>query len=37
VKPTRAGRARLLRGGKSVSVKVAGAGRTVTRKVRIVR
>jgi hypothetical protein len=37
VKPTRVGRARLLRGGKSVSVKVAGAGRTVTRKVRIVR
>jgi hypothetical protein len=37
VKPNRAGRARLLAGGRSVSVKVAGAGRTVTRKVRIVR
>jgi hypothetical protein len=37
VKPTRTGRARLLRGGKSVSVRVAGAGRTVTRKVRILR
>jgi hypothetical protein len=37
VKPTRIGRARLLRGGRSVSVRVAGAGRTVTRKVRILR
>jgi hypothetical protein len=37
VKPNRAGRARLQRGGKSVSVRVAGAGRTVTRKVKIVR
>jgi hypothetical protein len=37
VKPTRTGRARLLRGGKRVSVRVAGAGRRVTRKVRIIR
>jgi hypothetical protein len=37
VKPNRAGKARLQRGGKSVSVRVAGAGRTVTRKVKIVR
>ena len=37
VKPTRAGRARLRRGGRSVSVRVTGAGRRVTRKVRILR
>jgi hypothetical protein len=37
VKPTRAGKARLRRGGKSVSVRVAGAGRTVTKKVKIIR
>jgi hypothetical protein len=37
VKPTRSGKARLLSGGKRVSVRVSGAGRTVTRKVRIVR
>ena len=37
VKPTRAGKARLRRGGRSVSVRVAGAGRVVTKKVKIVR
>jgi hypothetical protein len=37
VKPNRKGRARLLRGGKSVSVRVTGGGRRVTRKVKIVR
>jgi hypothetical protein len=37
VTPTRAGKARLRRGGKTVSVRVAGAGRTVTKKVKIVR
>jgi hypothetical protein len=37
VKPNGAGKARLRRGGKSVSVRVAGGGRSVTRKVRIVR
>jgi hypothetical protein len=37
VKPHRAGKARLKRGGKSVSVRVAGAGETVTRKVKVVR
>lgn len=37
VKPTRTGRARLRRGGTSVSARVAGGGRTVTRKVKIVR
>lgn len=37
VKPTRAGRQRLRRGGKRVSVRVAGAGRSVTKKVRILR
>jgi hypothetical protein len=37
VKPTRAGRARLQTGGNSVSVRIVGAGKTVTRRVRIVR
>jgi hypothetical protein len=37
VKPTRAGRARLRRGGKSVAVRVAGGGRSVTKKVRLIR
>ena len=37
VKPTRAGRVRLKRGGKSVSVRVRGAAKTVTRKVKIIR
>jgi hypothetical protein len=37
VKPTRAGKARLKRGGKSVSVRVSGAGKTITRKVKIAR
>jgi hypothetical protein len=37
VKPNRAGKARLRRGGKSVSVTVDGGGRFVTRKVKIVR
>jgi hypothetical protein len=37
VKPNRAGKARLRRGGKSVSVRLAGGGRFVTRKVKIVR
>jgi hypothetical protein len=37
VKPNRKGRARLRRGGKSVSVRVTGGGRRVTRKVKIVR
>jgi hypothetical protein len=37
VKPTRAGKARLRRGGKSVTVSVGGGGRFVTRKVKIVR
>jgi hypothetical protein len=37
VKPNRAGKARLRRGGKSVSVQVGGGGRFVTRKVKIVR
>jgi hypothetical protein len=37
VKPTRAGKARLRRGGRSVSVRVAGAGRVVTKKVKIIR
>ena len=37
VKPTRAGRARLQSGGSSVSVRIVGAGKTVTRRVRIVR
>jgi hypothetical protein len=37
VKPTRAGKARLRRGGKSVSVRVTGGGRSVTKKVKIVR
>jgi hypothetical protein len=37
VKPNRAGRARLQRGGKSVRVRVVGGGGTVTRKVKIVR
>jgi hypothetical protein len=37
VKPNRKGRARLLRGGKSVRVRVTGAGRAVTRKVKIIR
>lgn len=37
VKPNRAGKARLRRGGRSVSVRVTGAGRRVTRRVRILR
>jgi hypothetical protein len=37
VKPTRKGKARLRRGGKSVKVVVAGGGRFLTRKVRVVR
>lgn len=37
VKPNRKGRARLLRRGKRVSVRVRGAGARVTRKVRVVR
>jgi hypothetical protein len=37
VKPNRAGKARLRRGGKSVSVRVGGGGRFITRKVKIVR
>ena len=37
VKPTRAGKARLRRRGKRISVRVSGAGKTVTRKVKIVR
>ena len=37
VKPSRAGKARLRRGGKSVSVRVGGGGRFVTRKVKVVR
>ena len=37
VKPNRKGRARLLRGGKRVSVRVTGAGARVTRRVRVVR
>jgi hypothetical protein len=37
VKPNRAGKARLRRGGKRVSVRVTGAGRRVTRKVRVLR
>ncbi len=37
VKPTRAGKARLRRGGSLVSVVVGGGGRFVTRKVKIVR
>jgi hypothetical protein len=37
VKPNRAGKARLRRGGKSVSVRLGGGGRFVTRKVKIVR
>jgi hypothetical protein len=37
VKPSRAGRARLLAGGRSVKLKVSGAGTTVTRKVKVVR
>jgi hypothetical protein len=37
VKPNRAGRARLLAGGKSVRLTVSGAGATVKRKVKIVR
>jgi hypothetical protein len=37
VKPNRAGKARLRRGGTSVKVSVGGGGRFVTRKVKIVR
>jgi hypothetical protein len=37
VKPSRAGRARLLGGGKSVTVKVAGGGRFISRKVKVIR
>jgi WD40-like Beta Propeller Repeat len=37
VKPSRAGKARLRRGGKSVTVSVGGGGRFVTRKVKILR
>jgi len=37
LKPNRAGKARLRRGGNSVSVQVGGGGRFVTRKVKIVR
>jgi len=37
VKPNRAGRARLLAGGKVVRLTVSGAGATVKRKVRVVR
>jgi hypothetical protein len=37
VKPNRAGRARLLAGGKSVKLTVSGAGTTVKRKVRVIR
>lgn len=37
VKPSRTGKARLRRGGNSVTVRVGGGGRFVTRKVRITR
>jgi hypothetical protein len=37
VKPTRAGKARLRRGGSRVSVVVGGGGRFLTRKVKIIR
>jgi hypothetical protein len=37
VKPTRKGKARLRRGGNSVSVRLGGGGRFVTRKVKILR
>jgi hypothetical protein len=37
VKPNRAGKTRLRRGGESVTVVVGGGGRFVTRKVRIIR
>ena len=37
VRPNRAGKERLRRGGRSVSVRVTGAGRRVTRRVRILR
>ena len=37
VKPTRKGKARLRRGGRSVKMSVGGGGRFVTRKVKIVR
>jgi len=37
VKPTRAGKARLRRGGKSVKMSIGGGGKFVTRKVRIAR
>ena len=37
VKPNRAGKARLRRGGTSVKVRIGGGGRFVTRKVKIVR
>jgi hypothetical protein len=37
VKPNRAGKARLRAGGRSVSVRVTGAARRVTRKVRVLR
>ena len=37
VKPNRAGKARLRRGGNSVSVRLGGGGRFVTKKVKVVR
>jgi hypothetical protein len=37
VKPNRRGKARLRRGGRSVSVQLGGGGRFVTRKVKVVR
>jgi hypothetical protein len=37
VKPSRAGRARLMRGGKSITVRISGAGKTVTRRVNVLR
>jgi hypothetical protein len=37
VKPSRRGRVRLRRGGTSVSVRVAGDGRSLTRKVKVIR
>jgi hypothetical protein len=37
VRPNRTGRARLRRGGNRVAVRVSGAGRTVTRTVRVIR
>ena len=37
VRPTRAGKARLRRGGRRVTVRVGGGGRVVTRRVKVVR